>query len=599
MNKELKRNLKASVKPLTTFIIVALLILSTTLLTFTSVVRGISGTVYVITPTTGTSDATQEANGRKLARTSNGTLLVAYQKIYGTFRNIYVNRSFDNGTTWKAGVRITGYGVNCQGVNILVNETDAVWVIYECNDGVNEYIRCNISTNLGASFGAVITIAQMTTGKYQRYPNAFVDNKDNIHVTWAGVRSTGESTRFARYRQYNASTATWGNIINVSDNVASDIEPPSVVAYDNTVIIVWGGTYSSRFNLKYSKSTNKGVTFSAPANITTQSAWTGGSYPSLALNSTNGVYCAYHAGYLSGSFGYNIAITKYNGATWTTPVNITTGHVAVTNDSQKPSISINSDSTIYVTYKHRYTGASYFYIRSKNSTDSGATWGTVTTFTPGASSTQDISSSLEYKYPLNQQRLSAGLMFVWVNGSGTFPLQFFRSSDYSFAPPSPPELPSNYTIKGIYSNKIDWAGLNGTNVWSNSSGDHYETMEINMSVNASQNVTTINVWVADLRINATANYIRGGNISMQVSSDNITWGSNVRAFTNLGSNLTINKTLWTTGNGCYGTNPFNGAGITDRNTSIYVRFRLTIPNTATTGIYYYQTLWKVYIGRTT
>ncbi|GAH49119.1 unnamed protein product, partial [marine sediment metagenome] len=60
-------------------------------------------------------------------------------------------------------------------------------------------------------------------------------------------------------------------------------------------------------------------------------------------------------------------------------------------------------------------------------------------------------------------------------------------------------------------------------------------------------------------------------------------------------NFSIRKSVWTEQNGFYGTNPFLGAGLTDKSTSIFIRFKLKVPIGAPGGIYN-QSNWKVYIG---
>jgi hypothetical protein len=123
-------------------------------------------------------------------------------------------------------------------------------------------------------------------------------------------------------------------------------------------------------------------------------------------------------------------------------------------------------------------------------------------------------------------------------------------------------------------------------------------MNITMRVNTTQNVTYLNVRMADLNITGIGTKIGAENISLWVSSDLYGNYGYIGVFTNgyLGSNVTINSANWKTN---MSTNPFvDSGGITNRNASIYCKFRLTIPASATpSSVYYNTTAWKVYIGR--
>jgi len=160
---------------------------------------------------------------------------------------------------------------------------------------------------------------------------------------------------------------------------------------------------------------------------------------------------------------------------------------------------------------------------------------------------------------------------------------------------------SSFQLVGLVGNTLTWSGTSGTSVWCNSSGTVYETMNISMVISDSDNVTEIRVWVGDT--NDTDYWINASNISVMFSSDNTTWDGggtgNVSTFTDGGSNVTINQTTWTEANGMYGTSPFAGAGLTDKNASIYCRFRLDIPTANPSDMYYNSDAWYVYIGYVT
>jgi len=155
------------------------------------------------------------------------------------------------------------------------------------------------------------------------------------------------------------------------------------------------------------------------------------------------------------------------------------------------------------------------------------------------------------------------------------------------------EEPSTASLDGLTAGRITWSGIGGQSVWCNSSGDGTETMDINMTLNATTNITGIRVWVGDM--NDTTAYINASNIELYVSSDDTNYGQ-MGTYTDGGSNLSINTSTWNAGS--MGTNPFLGEGLTNGTHHIYCRFLLNIPADTPTDIFYSASsdAWKVYIG---
>ena len=160
-----------------------------------------------------------------------------------------------------------------------------------------------------------------------------------------------------------------------------------------------------------------------------------------------------------------------------------------------------------------------------------------------------------------------------------------------------PPAPNVFLINGLTNNRITWQGEPNSYVWCNATGTANETLEFNMTINETTNITQICVWVGDS--NDTGNYLNASNISVVFSSDNTTWNTiavNTTSFVDGGSNVTLNISTWTDTNGMYGTNPFNGTGLTNKTTLIFCRFRLDILIAQPVDIYWNSTVWKIYMG---
>jgi hypothetical protein len=150
-------------------------------------------------------------------------------------------------------------------------------------------------------------------------------------------------------------------------------------------------------------------------------------------------------------------------------------------------------------------------------------------------------------------------------------------------------IETNFSIVGLTDNNVTWYGLRNESVWCNSSGTANETLQIQISCNASINVTNIDIYL--MNMSCDGNNLSASNVTMYVSSDNSSYGS-LGAFSSGGSNISINTSVWNVGT--MGANPFPISS----NTSdiIYSRFLLAIPGgiVPPDGIYV-STGFKVYI----
>ena len=131
--------------------------------------------------------------------------------------------------------------------------------------------------------------------------------------------------------------------------------------------------------------------------------------------------------------------------------------------------------------------------------------------------------------------------------------------------PAPPSTTDAY---GLTSNKFTWQEELGNTSWANESGSNFETMEFNFSYNGTTDFDYLRVNFSDIDTNITAS-----NLSVQFSSDNLTWGGNVSTLSDGSNTIIANTTNWVESEGYYGIDPFPISS----NTSIFMRLRLYIP----------------------
>jgi len=179
------------------------------------------------------------------------------------------------------------------------------------------------------------------------------------------------------------------------------------------------------------------------------------------------------------------------------------------------------------------------------------------------------------------------------------------------------DFPTDFKLKGLSSPwNLTWQGNSSTAAvftpvvtWCNGSGVRNETMEINLTVNATHGVEWVNISMGNLINTTNGWYVNSSNITLYISGDNVTygllqddngWGKGVIGDSLTTRTLTINETTW----GVLIENPWmyhGDAGIINENCSIYVRFvcNLTIGLNGPPpkyGYYINQSTWFVDVG---
>ena len=128
---------------------------------------------------------------------------------------------------------------------------------------------------------------------------------------------------------------------------------------------------------------------------------------------------------------------------------------------------------------------------------------------------------------------------------------------------------SSATAVGLSSDKFTWQEELGNTSWANESGSNFETMEFNFTHNGVQDFDYLRVNFSDIDTNITAS-----NLSIQFSSDNTTWGSNVSVLSDGSNTILVNSSNWDESTCHYGTDPFPISS----NCSIFMRMKLTVPS---------------------
>ncbi|MFZ0511434.1 MAG: trypsin-like peptidase domain-containing protein [Candidatus Nitrosopolaris sp.] len=166
---------------------------------------------------------------------------------------------------------------------------------------------------------------------------------NNAYAVW-------EESHYGTNRIIFAKSTDRGNTFskpaNLTSGIRIDSETPSIGAYENKVYVVWTDNSPGNFDIFFIKSTDGGNTFSKPLNLSNDP---GLSYlPRIAIDGKNNVYVVWTD---NSPGNYNILFTKSldGGASFDKPIILSN----LKGVSNFPSIAASGNNTVYVVWSHK------------------------------------------------------------------------------------------------------------------------------------------------------------------------------------------------------------------------------------------------------
>lgn len=276
--------------------------------------------------------ATTGNGGRKIVRLDNGWLITAVRAT----SNTQVFKSEDNGLTWSL-LYTTPGNIGDRGI-ALATRNNAIYLLCGTYGGINSAkfdLLCFVITTAGAATWVSIEPSGVQTDGYD--VSLTVGGNGHIHASW------------------------------VSKNA----------------------TYPNSFNLRYSKSTDNGVTWEAPTQITTYNTTGVDCTNTCVVCTTTNLPRILFKRYASAS-DQGILVAIYNGSSWTATTQVYAGG---SYSLGQPSATVDASGVIHVVWHGTdATDNSYFNIRYSKSTDNGATWSAMEKVTSGNTTSRQHAS---------------------------------------------------------------------------------------------------------------------------------------------------------------------------------------------------------------
>ena len=203
-------------------------------------------------------------------------------------------KSIDGGNTWSNPIDITSGSYDQYDPAIAIDSFNNIHIVWsgECSSSSNYYqIRYSKSTD-GNTWSNPVNIT--SENYHQNCPKIAIDNSNNIHLVWQGINLTNPTGYQIRYVKSTDGGNTWSNPVNITSENYNQYDPAIAIDSFNNIHIVWDGGYSSNpnYQIRYSKSTDGGNTWSNPVNITSENY---NQYsPVITINTPNNIHIVWY-----------------------------------------------------------------------------------------------------------------------------------------------------------------------------------------------------------------------------------------------------------------------------------------------------------------
>lgn len=323
--------------------------------------------------------------GRKLIRLVDGTLMTVLRD--STSVQFYTSK--DNGATWQLdatmGISVTGMDVSI--VPIRVNEVGFLY-------SYASEVRFRKVTRVGGKFAIGATDLKIDTGQNQvgNVSLAIDPTNGHLHAAWASKNGTYPNSFNIRYAKSADGGVTWSAVEQVSNyNQSTDyaLTNPTIVVKNGHPLIVADHSYGSTYKGILAFTT----TFTDKAYSNFNAKWgnkvvfSGASYvqsyPSAVVDKDGVIHVVWQGLDATDTVKENIRYSKSidNGVSWDV-IKLTSGN---TYSNYQPSISVDKSGKVVVVYSGVDTAISTSRDNIRARYLSGGIWSSAITLTSNTS----------------------------------------------------------------------------------------------------------------------------------------------------------------------------------------------------------------------
>ena len=279
--------------------------------------------------------------------------------------SILFRQSKDNASTFLPIVSLSSINADSSNPDITTENNNTVYVVWE--DNLDESSKILFKKSMfkeNTLFSDQQIISDYQGNKFEISPEIITSN-DTINIVWNDFNPEEESSHILK-RSSSDGGITFGQVMQLSSDSEFAINDEIINAYNTNVYIVWqGNNKEGQFDIFLSKSSDGGITFSQPINLSNDSS--DSINPQLATVQNN-LFVIWND---NSTKNYNIMIKRSSdgGITFSQPINLSNTTKA---DSINPQLASTANE-LYVVWQGNNKEGQFDIFLSKSS-DGGITF---------------------------------------------------------------------------------------------------------------------------------------------------------------------------------------------------------------------------------
>jgi hypothetical protein len=304
--------------------------------------------------------------------------------------DIFFKRSIDGGATFSDTINLSNNTGDSTDPDITSSNDGDINIVWRDDTAGTEQILFQRSNDNGNSFGTGLsehlTLSNNTAKNINAIEPRIVSDKANVYVIWSqGNFDRGISDIF--FKRSTDGGASFSDIINLSSNPNSRSSLPNIEVLENNVYTAWSDNPFNNGEVNYRRSTDGGASFGDIINLSNN---TGDSIRPEITVSGSDVFIVWQN---QATKGDNVFFKRSTdgGASFDNMINLSNSR----GDSTDPEISVNNSSSVYTVWQNHAINNTIHDIFFRGSTDRGDTFGNVINLSnnQGDSTNPDIAST--------------------------------------------------------------------------------------------------------------------------------------------------------------------------------------------------------------
>lgn len=344
----------------------------------------------------------------QVAVDANGTIYMAWEDDTNTNSNILFSRSTDSGATFTAPINLSNTSGFSFNPRIAVGSAGNVSVVWEDDTPGNTVIMFSHSTNSGANFTAAVNLSNDTADSGSQQIAA--DTAGNIYVVWEHD-SLNLGIFFSR-------STDGGNTFSapavLSTNASGSFSPQIAMGLNGNLGVVWEDDTAVTSDISFSHSSDYGATFSISESLSLHTGNSMSAQIGIDLNGNTDVVWANNS---PGNFDIFFSRSSDGGATFSSPKNISNSAGL----SQNPQLGIDAKGNINVAWQDNTPQNPSLDIYFARSSDGGVTFSSPLNVSNNSGFSQNAFLAID---------AGANINLAWEDGTpGNDDIFFSRSTD--------------------------------------------------------------------------------------------------------------------------------------------------------------------------